>query len=164
MKYLIIYVIFLYPLLLFSQRDTTWIPFQAKIIDNKDTIKSGFNFYLQNKTRVLYPYFNSKFNYFEFSNTENIMDFHLFYKKRHFVLCGIETVRLMYNHEWEIFGDTLSPDSCYTISVKNAGCFNNVIIGGHISLLQSNCLDIWISDIMSEKIVKKQYKRHRKHK
>jgi len=145
---LYIFLIVIQTSLLFGQGiDTTWIPFRANLIEKQDTVRAGFDFYLQSNTKKNIPSYNSKLKLFEFFNVDSIMDLHLIYKKRHFVLRRIEVVRLMGNNEWNITCDSLSDDSCYSISVKSAGCMSNVRIGG-LWLSRSNCLDIWVNDLI----------------
>lgn len=145
--------------LLFGQGiDTTWIPFRANLIEQHDTIRSGFDFYLQSNTQKNIPSFNSKFKLFEFFNVDSIMDLHLLYKKRHYVLRRIEVVRLMGNNVWDITCDTLSNDSCYSIAVKSAGCMSNVRIGG-LWLSNRNCFDIWVKDLMGSATFVNEYKK-----
>ena len=65
----------------FGQRDTTWIPFRIALVDNIDTLSSGFDFYLTSENKEFRPTVNDSLQCFQFTNVDSIADFNIRYKK-----------------------------------------------------------------------------------
>ena len=112
----------------YSHRDTTWIPFKIKLLDNKDTLTTGFDFYLTKDKKTYIPSINDSLKCFQFLNVDSLVDFNLNYKNKNYKFKNIETVRLMYDHLWKVRLNPLSADTCYEIIADQAGCFVNVYI------------------------------------
>lgn len=129
MKTLTTIFLILTSLFTYGQRGTDWIPFKVKLVDSKDTLINGFEFYLTSGDKQFRPTKNDSLNCFQFQNIDSLVDFHLIYKNNHYKLKGIETVRLMYDCEWTFTPDSNATDTCYRIVADHAGCFVNVYLG-----------------------------------
>ena len=113
----------------FGQWGTNWIPFKISLVDNKDTLSNGFDFYLSSGNKEFRPTINDSLKCFQFKNVDSLVDFNISYKNKTYVFKNIETVRLMYDCKWTISLDSFATDTCYEIIADHAGCFANVYLG-----------------------------------
>lgn len=108
----------------FLKRDTSLIPFKIIVVDNKDTLLNGFDFFLSKGSIDYYPIKNSQLDCFMFKNVDSICDFNLLYKNRIIRFKNIETARFMHEVEWTIQLDSLASDTCYDVIYGKAGFGN----------------------------------------
>lgn len=133
----------------FGQRDTTWIPFRIALVDNIDTLSSGFDFYLTSENKEFRPTVNDSLQCFQFTNVDSIADFNIRYKNNTYTFKHIETVRLMYDANWVVKLDTLTTEYfCYVIIANQAGCFVNVSVGLYFNPPCEHKHHIWLTSFL----------------
>lgn len=93
-KYSFLFIFCIGTLLAFGQKSKS-IFFKAIIIDNKDTVKTGFSFFIIAQNDTIYP--NAIGNYNKFITKDSIIDFYLIHKDKICQFKGIETFRLLAN-------------------------------------------------------------------
>ncbi|MEO9258265.1 MAG: hypothetical protein ABI207_07780 [Crocinitomicaceae bacterium] len=108
----------------FGQSEANWVPFKIKLVDNKDTLNTGFDFYLTSGDKQFLPTKNDSLNCFQFQNIDSLVDFHLIYKNNHYKLKNLDAVRMLYYKEWTFTPNNNATDTCYMIIIDRLGCFS----------------------------------------
>ena len=118
------------------------------MVDKKDTLTTGFEFYLTNEIKEFRPTINDSLKCFQFVNVDSLMDFNISYKNKNYKFKKIETVRLMYDSKWTVTLDTFATDTCYKIIADHAGCFVNVYLGPYPIPKCDNKHYIWLTSFL----------------
>ena len=131
MKPKVFFYVFLFiaNIVAFGQKDTTIIAFRIKLVDNKDTLTNGFDFYLEHGNKTYFPTVNDSLKCYEFHNVDDYVNFKLRYKNQHYTFKDIYTKGLISDNEWTVTPNSLATQNCYEIWAEHAGCFQNVFLG-----------------------------------
>jgi len=132
--------------------ETNWIPFKINLVDNKDTLSSGFDFYLTSGDKEFRPTINDSLKCFQFKDVAIFADFNISYKSKNYKFKNVEIVRYMYGYKWTVTLDTLAPDNCYEIIADYYGCFANVYLGPYPIPKCNNKHYILVSSFLPEQL------------
>ena len=120
---------FITTIVAFGQNDTTILAFRIKLVDNKDTLSNGFEFYLEQGNKTYFPTINDSLKCYEFHNVDNYVDFKLRYKDQNYTFKDIYTKGLISDYEWTVTPNSKAAQNCYEIWAEQAGCFQHVFLG-----------------------------------
>jgi hypothetical protein len=113
----------------FGQNDNTIVAFRIKLVDNKDTLTEGFDFYLAHGAKTYFPLINDSLKCYEFNNVDDYVDFKLKYKNQDYTFKDIYTKGLISDNEWTVSPNSNATQSCYEMWAEQVGCFQNVFLG-----------------------------------
>jgi len=132
----------------FGQRGANWIPFKIHLVDNKDTLSNGFDFYLTSGNKEFRPTINDSIKCFQFDNVDSLADFNIWYKSNKYKFNNIETLRLLFGSKWTVTLDSFASDTCFEIIADEAGSFFNVYFGPYPIPICDNKHYIWSTSFL----------------
>jgi hypothetical protein len=119
---------FITTIVAFGQNETTILAFRIKLVDNKDTLTKGFEFYLEDANKTYFPTFNDSLKCYEFHNISDYVNFKLKYKNQNYTFKDIYK-GLISDYEWTVTPNPNASQNCYEMWAKEVGCFQNFFLG-----------------------------------
>lgn len=132
-KYLLF--IFVFSISFVNAQKRKKIHFDVSVIDKKDTVKTGFTFFIVAKQDTIFPKIEK--DIYTLKVRDSFVDFYLQYQERQFIFSGIWTF-YMSDAYWDILVNDKASDTNYQVIAREAGSVKNVHLAGNNSFTVIN--------------------------